>query len=107
MPWSPPLGPVRPCWARHASPWILRQGFVHDAGYDYSRDECQRCDGADRGLHGEHVRQESRGDRAYGVARVAPQPDRKSTRLNSSHEWISYAVFCLKKKKTEKEEIEE
>src|SRR5207247_10493821 len=28
----------------------------------------------------------------------APAPDRKSTRLNSSHEWISYAVFCLKKK---------
>src|SRR5207247_794412 len=26
------------------------------------------------------------------------QRDRKSTRLNSSHEWISYAVFCLKKK---------
>src|SRR5207247_7168011 len=28
-----------------------------------------------------------------------PARDRKSTRLNSSHEWISYAVFCLKKKK--------
>src|SRR2546426_7023602 len=28
--------------------------------------------------------------------------DRKSTRLNSSHLVISYAVFCLKKKKTEK-----
>src|SRR5690554_7302358 len=28
--------------------------------------------------------------------------DRKSTRLNSSHVRISYAVFCLKKKKTEK-----
>src|SRR5690348_18027732 len=27
-------------------------------------------------------------------------PDRKSTRLNSSHPSISYAVFCLKKKKT-------
>src|SRR5690625_5726297 len=27
-------------------------------------------------------------------------PDRKSTRLNSSHVAISYAVFCLKKKKT-------
>src|SRR5260221_9774616 len=27
-------------------------------------------------------------------------PDRKSTRLNSSHTVISYAVFCLKKKKT-------
>src|SRR5207247_3705597 len=26
------------------------------------------------------------------------QRDRKSTRLNSSHEWISYAVFCLKNK---------
>src|SRR5438034_2562766 len=29
-------------------------------------------------------------------------PDRKSTRLNSSHTVISYAVFCLKKKKTTK-----
>src|SRR5689334_24147361 len=28
------------------------------------------------------------------------QQDRKSTRLNSSHSSISYAVFCLKKKKT-------
>src|SRR5690348_17783537 len=28
-----------------------------------------------------------------------PLPDRKSTRLNSSHPSISYAVFCLKKKK--------
>src|SRR5438105_5484653 len=28
--------------------------------------------------------------------------DRKSTRLNSSHEWISYAVFCLKKKNRKK-----
>src|SRR5216684_4889523 len=27
------------------------------------------------------------------------RPDRKSTRLNSSHGYISYAVFCLKKKK--------
>src|SRR6266513_4084129 len=31
--------------------------------------------------------------------RDAPQGDRKSTRLNSSHVSISYAVFCLKKKK--------
>src|SRR5687768_18092886 len=29
----------------------------------------------------------------------ALHPDRKSTRLNSSHGYISYAVFCLKKKK--------
>src|SRR3712207_8065605 len=31
--------------------------------------------------------------------------DRKSTRLNSSHANISYAVFCLKKKKTERTHI--
>src|SRR2546427_12760907 len=30
---------------------------------------------------------------------AVPRPDRKSTRLNSSHSQISYAVFCLKKKK--------
>src|SRR3712207_7927945 len=30
--------------------------------------------------------------------RAAPRPDRKSTRLKSSHANISYAVFCLKKK---------
>src|SRR2546421_3398026 len=33
-----------------------------------------------------------------GIARLAAL-DRKSTRLNSSHDQISYAVFCLKKKK--------
>src|SRR2546422_3016675 len=34
------------------------------------------------------------------LPRVAgPPTDRKSTRLNSSHGYISYAVFCLKKKK--------
>src|SRR5439155_3751576 len=33
---------------------------------------------------------------------AGPLPDRKSTRLNSSHVAISYAVFCLKKKKTDK-----
>src|SRR5207244_8397798 len=34
--------------------------------------------------------------------RGGPRPDRKSTRLNSSHQIISYAVFCLKKKKQER-----
>src|SRR3712207_7333035 len=33
------------------------------------------------------------------IALIGLQPDRKSTRLNSSHANISYAVFCLKKKK--------
>src|SRR2546427_2533141 len=51
---------------------------------------------ADRRLH--------RGDHHPLVVIAAVQPairdqDRKSTRLNSSHSQISYAVFCLKKKK--------
>src|SRR2546430_13239310 len=33
-----------------------------------------------------------------GTKRLDPRVDRKSTRLNSSHSQISYAVFCLKKK---------
>src|SRR5574341_1383706 len=39
----------------------------------------------------------------FGLAKLAAPSsviDRKSTRLNSSHQLISYAVFCLKKKKT-------
>src|SRR2546429_3121941 len=34
-----------------------------------------------------------------GVGQPHQRQDRKSTRLNSSHGYISYAVFCLKKKK--------
>src|SRR2546427_8878871 len=47
--------------------------------------------GEDAGLLLEHF--------ASQVARAAVAADRKSTRLNSSHSQISYAVFCLKKKK--------
>src|SRR5690606_41086090 len=45
----------------------------------------------------EPVRPQALLDRLRELA--APKPDRKSTRLNSSHVKISYAVFCLKKKK--------
>src|SRR5438552_19026689 len=38
------------------------------------------------------------------AARCSLRPDRKSTRLNSSHQIISYAVFCLKKKKKKKKQ---
>src|SRR2546422_7703859 len=52
-----------------------------------------------------------RGGQAIGVVLEAKcvidaahgQTDRKSTRLNSSHGYISYAVFCLKKKKKKNE----
>src|SRR3712207_8429421 len=43
---------------------------------------------------------EGRDRRAVGVGGDGDLQDRKSTRLNSSHANISYAVFCLKKKKT-------
>src|SRR5207248_11244620 len=42
----------------------------------------------------------ARGD--HDQAGVAGKLDRKSTRLNSSHRTISYAVFCLKKKKKQR-----
>src|SRR5207248_10949670 len=51
---------------------------------------------------GHRRRRESRsgGDhRRQNRSRGCPRPDRKSTRLNSSHRTISYAVFCVKKKK--------
>src|SRR5207247_3269072 len=41
----------------------------------------------------------NRGKAPGSGVEVSTTLDRKSTRLNSSHEWISYAVFCLKKKK--------
>src|SRR5688572_11818551 len=70
-------------------------------------------------FHGKHAEVDVRGKRLRAALRdlriiegsAAPprvnvsvdlQPDRKSTRLNSSHSQISYAVFCLKKKKKTK-----
>src|SRR3712207_8203292 len=47
--------------------------------------------GPEPGLDGEHLRADH--------GRLRRERDRKSTRLNSSHANISYAVFCLKKKK--------
>src|SRR3712207_7796728 len=78
-------------------------GGVEHAGQDAAeehgdrdaeeRDE-QRQAGGDDGAEGEQ--QDQRGD---GDADELGGQDRKSTRLNSSHANISYAVFCLKKKK--------
>src|SRR2546422_10245898 len=44
-------------------------------------------------------RTDGRGVVLFGYEKFSLLPDRKSTRLNSSHGYISYAVFCLKKKK--------
>src|SRR2546427_6775168 len=45
--------------------------------------------------------------RATAMSGPAQQRDRKSTRLNSSHSQISYAVFCFKKKKKTPQEREQ
>src|SRR2546422_3122804 len=47
-----------------------------------------------------HTSEQAGGERAG-----KPVVDRKSTRLNSSHGYISYAVFCLKKKKKSKKNM--
>src|SRR3712207_6975307 len=58
----------------------------------------ERCCRAELGT-GWHLDRSRRGRSRHRVARAGLE-DRKSTRLNSSHANISYAVFCLKKKKT-------
>src|SRR2546429_6333109 len=45
------------------------------------------------------ARLSSSGSNFSQIAKARLKRDRKSTRLNSSHGYISYAVFCLKKKK--------
>src|SRR2546430_6802370 len=53
-----------------------------------------------RGIVGVRLEGQREVERARDHAPRRPRGDRKSTRLNSSHSQISYAVFCLKKKKT-------
>src|SRR5699024_12652295 len=50
---------------------------------------------------GRHLHRELHRQRPHSHRRCDPLQDRKSTRLNSSHVSISYAVFCLKKKNTQ------
>src|SRR5256884_8011852 len=45
-----------------------------------------------------HLSNHDRGDKCRRSSTKRGEGDRKSTRLNSSHGYISYAVFCLKKK---------
>src|SRR5258708_21614808 len=69
--------------------WILRQAGVWDAA------PSERCSPAE--LLDALVGLLTAGDTA--AIQAVRAADRKSTRLNSSHQIISYAVFCLKKKK--------
>src|SRR5436305_8920192 len=72
---------------------------LHDALPIYRlRDSDRRLGG--RGVFAEHPEHVDWGRRGG-----ADREDRKSTRLNSSHVRISYAVFCLKKKIKNKDQI--
>src|SRR5947209_15477546 len=71
---------------------------------DWSSDVCSSdlvVDGERQGLYGLPWVKVSDGRRGRRNAQTLCGEDRKSTRLNSSHANISYAVFCLKKKKDE------
>src|SRR3712207_8927355 len=73
----------------------------HVQGGDVRSADLQRVGGRDDGAEHVHVpgARSGLGNRILAaVGRGQHQGDRKSTRLNSSHANISYAVFCLKKK---------
>src|SRR5262245_65313719 len=86
---------------------LFRSQVQHAAAADEVRDGedagaeagAQRVQGT-RKIRRDLLRLDQPGDGGgAGRARAAGDIDRKSTRLNSSHLGISYAVFCLKKKK--------
>src|SRR3712207_8335441 len=82
---------------------------LHDALPIFERERRERLDRARGDLlagargagehHDVHLVDQRRAGLAGAGGREADVLDRKSTRLNSSHANISYAVFCLKKKK--------
>src|SRR3712207_7257753 len=71
---------------------LFRSRFVR---CDLAQDAAHDLAGARLGQAGRPLDRVGRGD---GADLLAHPGDRKSTRLNSSHANISYAVFCLKKK---------
>src|SRR5690606_40607359 len=93
LPRRPPASPLFPY------PTLFRSADAPDATVPPAR---ARAAGDPRPLRHDRSRRRGGevGERCRLNAPNAPhQKDRKSTRLNSSHVKISYAVFCLKKKK--------
>src|SRR5438034_8571801 len=84
----------------------VRLGMGDDAALFRPRPSHEMILTCDWFLEGTHFLQEKQPPDSLGwkclaraVSDIAAMGDRKSTRLNSSHTVISYAVFCLKKKK--------
>src|SRR5690606_41650679 len=96
LPAPPRASPPPPAAGSSRAPRSFLQGFVDRR--DLHSFPTRRSSDLRRRPGGRHLRA---GDAP--VRRVQQASDRKSTRLNSSYVKISYAVFCLKKKKTETE----
>src|SRR2546427_8730848 len=92
----PPRSTLFPYTTLFRSPVINSRDFQRAAG---ERAEAQVVVLGPRRLE---PRQRVRFRVKDGIAVGDKKQDRKSTRLNSSHSQISYAVFCLKKKKNKK-----
>src|SRR5690625_5388255 len=79
---------------------MLANRSIYHGDFDHAKSLCQ--EGIEiakkEGYSGNPVRWQKK---LYEIAGIEEDLDRKSTRLNSSHVAISYAVFCLKKKKEE------
>src|SRR5207244_12628639 len=87
----PPRSPLFPYTTlfRSLYPYVVLPAVAAFKAIDASVEEAAQNLGAPRG----------RTLRTVILPLALPSIDRKSTRLNSSHQIISYAVFCLKKKK--------
>src|SRR5258708_30874013 len=70
---------------------------IEETGSEHTSEKCP----ADRSDRGGNLQKHANAQIGQAIAniRCCRAADRKSTRLNSSHQIISYAVFCLKKKK--------
>src|SRR2546429_1979951 len=79
-------------------PWLTLRVYYGLRSGDRAGDACSAQNEIENVVRlRESIRRAAKHERLSGLPRYAGR-DRKSTRLNSSHGYISYAVFCLKKK---------
>src|SRR5690349_22270623 len=92
----------------HTSAFFIYAGMATAEIYTLSlHDALPICTTAAETSGGSGARTVSSSSPASAPSAIAASRDRKSTRLNSSHVEISYAVFCLKKKKLKRAERHE
>src|SRR2546422_2525091 len=82
---------------------LFRSGFAYFYGDGVAKDETEALKWFGLAAQQGNTIPGKARDRLVRLA--AARKDRKSTRLNSSHGYISYAVFCLKKKKKQNRHV--